>query len=261
MDNLEKQKKIIIPDEWLSKIIGKPVYYLKQFSNSFENNDLPKNGMFVWSKIPVDDVEKLIQLQKLGFYLVDTNIELVLSKQMVFKKSSNARFAKLSDEIAIRSIAKSTFKYNRFYKDPNISDNIASNIKEEWAGNFFSGKRGKWMIVVEENSKTVGFLQIIESNNDTIIMDLIDSTRNLHGSILLDILDDGYSAVYSFFNPLSEKRGLGKNLILRSLELLKLYNKDNLYLGYWVKDSNTMNYKSSFEGLELFINGEWKSKS
>ena len=173
MDNLEKQKKIIIPDEWLSKIIGKPVYYLKQFSNSFENNDLPKNGMFVWSKIPVDDVEKLIQLQKLGFYLVDTNIELVLSKQMVFKKSSNARFAKLSDEIAIRSIAKSTFKYNRFYKDPNISDNIASNIKEEWAGNFFSGKRGKWMIVVEENSKTVGFLQIIESNNDTIIIDLI----------------------------------------------------------------------------------------
>tara|TARA_B100001248_G_scaffold102917_1_gene76660 strand:- start:188 stop:523 length:336 start_codon:yes stop_codon:yes gene_type:complete len=99
------------------------------------------------------------------------------------------------------------------------------------------------------------------NNNDTIIMDLIDSRRNLHASILLDILDDGYSAVYSFFNPFSKKRGLGKNLILRSLELLKLNNKDNLYLGYWVKDSNTMNYKSSFEGLELFINGEWRSKS
>jgi ribosomal protein S18 acetylase RimI-like enzyme len=173
MDNLEKQKKIIIPDEWSSKIIGKPVYYLKQFSNSFENNDLPKNEMFVWSKIPVDDVEKLIQLQKLGFYLVDTNIELVLSKQMDPKKILNARFAKSSDEIAVRSIAKSAFKYNRFNRDPNISDKIASKIKEEWAGNFFLGKRGKWMIVVEKNSETVGFLQIIEGNNDSIIIDLI----------------------------------------------------------------------------------------
>tara|TARA_X000000950_G_scaffold55739_1_gene66958 strand:- start:761 stop:1105 length:345 start_codon:yes stop_codon:yes gene_type:complete len=100
-----------------------------------------------------------------------------------------------------------------------------------------------------------------KNNNDTIIVDLIDSRRNLYGSILLDILEDGYSAVYSFFNPCSKKRGLGKNLILRSLELLKLNNKNNLYLGYWVRDSNTMSYKYSFEGLELFINGEWKSKS
>ena len=43
--------------------------------------------------------------------------------------------------------------------------------------------------------------------------------------------------------------------------VLKLNNKDNLYLGYWVKSSNKMNYKSSFKGLELFLNGEWKSKS
>ena len=99
------------------------------------------------------------------------------------------------------------------------------------------------------------------NNNDTTIVDLIDSRQNLYGSILLDILEDGYSAVYSFFNPYQKKRGLGKNLILRSLELLKLNNKDNLYLGYWVKSSNKMNYKSSFKGLELFLNGEWKSKS
>ena len=173
MRNLEKQQKIIILDDWLSKIFCKPVYQLKQFSTTIEIENLPKNEMFIWSKIPVDDIKKLIHLQKLGFYLVDTNIDFSLSKQMEPKKILNARFAKSSDEIAVRSIAKSAFKYNRFNRDPNISDKIASKIKEEWAGNFFLGKRGKWMIVVEKNSETVGFLQIIEGNNDTIIVDLI----------------------------------------------------------------------------------------
>ena len=100
-----------------------------------------------------------------------------------------------------------------------------------------------------------------KNDNDTIVMDLIDSTRKLYGSILLDILDDGYSAVYSFYDPSLKKRGLGKNLILRSLDLLKINKKNHLYLGYWVKGCKKMNYKSSFKGIELFLNGEWKSQS
>ena len=173
MGNLEKQQKIIILDDWLSKIICKPAYQLKQFSTTIEIENLPKNDMFIWSKIPVDDIKKIIHLQKLGFYLVDTNIEFSLSKQMSPKKTLNVRFAQANDENAVRLIAKSAFKYNRFNRDPNISDKIASKIKEEWAGNFFLGKRGKWMIVVEKNSEIVGFLQIIEGNNDAIIIDLI----------------------------------------------------------------------------------------
>ena len=173
MSNLETQQKIIISDDWLSKIIGKPVYYLQSFSTSFEKKDLPKSPMFIWSKISVDDIEKLICLQKLGFYLVDTNIKFSLSKQIIMKSSSNVRFAQSKDELSVRSIAKNAFKYNRFNRDPNICDEIASKIKEDWAGNFFSGKRGKWMVVVEQKSEVVGFLQIIENNPDTITIDLI----------------------------------------------------------------------------------------
>jgi ribosomal protein S18 acetylase RimI-like enzyme len=173
MSIFKKDQQIIISDDWLSKIIRKPVYHLKQFSTSLKSEDLPKNEMFIWSKIPVDDIEKLICLQKLGFYLVETNIEFSLTRQMNPKKILNVRFAKSSDEFAVRSIAKSAFKYNRFNRDQNISDKIASKIKEEWAGNFFSGKRGKWMLVAEINFKTVGFLQVTECNNDTTIIDLI----------------------------------------------------------------------------------------
>ena len=81
----------------------------------------------------------------------------------------------------MRSIAKNAFKHSRFYKDPNIPNDLASQIKEEWVGNFFSGKRGKWMVVIEENSKILGFLQLIEKNQNTLLIDLIAIEENNRG--------------------------------------------------------------------------------
>ncbi len=156
---------------------------------------------------------------------------------------------------------KSTLRNLKVNSDLSLSFNT-QNIKKERYELFIK------YCSLRHNNGQMQYMSIEEfenffhnNNNDTTIIDLIDPKQNLYGSILLDTLEDGYSAVYSFFNPYSKKRGLGKNLILRSLDLLKLNNKNNLYLGYWVKDSNTMNYKSYFKGLELFINGEWKSNS
>jgi arginine-tRNA-protein transferase len=99
------------------------------------------------------------------------------------------------------------------------------------------------------------------THNKTKIYDLLDKKNKLYGSILLDILDDGYSAVYSFFNPIYNTRGLGKNLILRIIQELKLKRKTNLYLGYWVSESKKMSYKISFDSVQLFINGQWLNKN
>jgi len=163
----------IILDEWLSNIVGKPVYELKTFQTTLKQKDFPAGQLFIWSKIPVDDIERSVCLQKLGFYIVDTNIQFSLSKKISLKNNSNLRFANSSDEPELRALAKDAFEYNRFNRDPNIPNEIASKIKEEWVGNFFLGKRGKWMIVVEENSKITGFLQLIYKNQNTIVIDLI----------------------------------------------------------------------------------------
>ena len=97
--------------------------------------------------------------------------------------------------------------------------------------------------------------------NKTKIYDVFDSSKYLIGSILMDIFIDGYSAVYSFFDPGFNKRGLGKYLIIKSILELKLQNIPYLYLGFWVKNSKKMDYKINFNNTELFVNGEWKEKT
>ncbi len=96
------------------------------------------------------------------------------------------------------------------------------------------------------------------STNKTKIFDLENFDKKLYGSILVDVIEGGYSAVYSLFDPYLKKRGLGKTLILKMIQRLKVKKRNYLYLGYWIKESNSMNYKSSFNNVEYYINGKWK---
>jgi len=229
MCDFEKPKKKITSDDWLSKIIGKPVYHLQNFSTSFEEKDLPKNKMFIWCKVPVEDVERLTCLQNLGFYLVDTNIKFSLSKKIILKNSSNIRFAKSSDELAVRSLAKNAFKYNRFNKDPNIAKEIASKIKEDWVGNFFLGKRGKWMIVIEQNSKIVGFLQIIDKNHDTAVIDLIAVDEKNRGKGLAKEMIS-----YAYSNCLKNNGTIEVGTQIANISSIKMYLK----LGFHINSAS-----------------------
>ena len=43
--------------------------------------------------------------------------------------------------------------------------------------------------------------------------------------------------------------------------MLKAQNKPYLYLGFWVKESNNMNYKSSFDSVQFLKNDKWEFKS
>lgn len=90
----------------------------------------------------------------------------------------------------------------------------------------------------------------------SIIYDLKDN-KKLIGSIILDVLKDGLSAVYSFYDPDYIKFGLGNYIILSSIEETRRINLKYLYLGYWIKESKKMNYKTNFNNLELFKNGKW----
>lgn len=75
--------------------------------------------------------------------------------------------------------------------------------------------------------------------------------RPLVAVALTDVMPDGLSMVYSFYDPSLDRRGLGNLLILDHIEQVKLAGLTYVYLGYWVKDSPKMAYKARFRPLEV----------
>ena len=85
-----------------------------------------------------------------------------------------------------------------------------------------------------------------------------NDTSELKFACLTDILDDGLSMVYSFFDPDLSDRSPGKYMILDHIEIAREMELDYLYLGYWVAGSPKMDYKAQFSALQLCINSEWQ---
>ena len=75
--------------------------------------------------------------------------------------------------------------------------------------------------------------------------------------LLIDRLDDGISAVYSFFDPAERRRSLGSWNILWLVDDCRQRGKPYVYLGYWIAESPKMAYKARFPALERLAAGRW----
>ena len=68
---------------------------------------------------------------------------------------------------------------------------------------------------------------------------------------LADLLSDGLSMVYSFFDPEMVKRSLGVFAILDHVRQAAVVRLPFVYLGYWVQGSKKMDYKAGFRPMEV----------
>lgn len=79
----------------------------------------------------------------------------------------------------------------------------------------------------------------------------------LVATALTDVMADGLSMVYSFYDPAEDRRSLGTWMILDHIRRAKAKGLPHVYLGYWVEGSRKMAYKTRFLPQEHLLNQGW----
>ena len=207
--------ELLYYDEWLSGLLRKPAYHVSGNLRDVNSADIPDENCFIDAKVSVEDISSIKHLEKLGFNLIDTNIQLVRKASVIEIDTVGARFATSNDEKAVREIAGFSFLQSRFHLDQKIPGKIADNLKREWAGNFFQKKRGDWMIVSEIDGKVVSFLQLLKKNETTIVIDLIAVAPGYQG------------------------RGIGKSMISYAINNC-LEGNSNVIVGTQIANTNSL---------------------
>lgn len=93
--------------------------------------------------------------------------------------------------------------------------------------------------------------------SDTVFLEFRDADELLAVAVV-DRMPDALSAVYTFFAPDSAGRSLGRFAILYQIALAQQTDRDWLYLGYWIKACRKMSYKTEYQPLEYYRQGEWR---
>jgi arginine-tRNA-protein transferase len=113
----------------------------------------------------------------------------------------------------------------------------------------------------ESDMATMSYAEYRAMVEDTAVRSAIVECRDPEGALvavsLIDRLDDGISAVYSFFDPANGRRSLGTWCILWLVEECRRGGLPFVYLGYWIAASPKMAYKGRFPALECLVDGDW----
>jgi len=194
--------------------------------------------------------------QKLNSALTDKGFR--RSGHLLYKPDCNSCKACIACRIPVKKFkSKSSFKrILKINQDIRVDVSSNLNLDESYAlyESYINHRHldGDMFPATEKQFSSF----ILENTDDTIFFKFFDKEKLIAVSVA-DILQDGLSAVYCFYDPVDKRRSLGTYAILyqihRVLEQERLY----LYLGYWIKNCRKMLYKTRFRPLEMLVNNKW----
>ena len=76
---------------------------------------------------------------------------------------------------------------------------------------------------------------------------------------VIDLLSDGLSSVYTFYEPDLPRACFGIYNVLWQIELCRKLDLDFIYLGYWIENSPKMAYKTQYQPAQGLVDGVWRT--
>ena len=99
---------------------------------------------------------------------------------------------------------------------------------------------------------------LVQSNVESVMVEFrLDGMLKIVS--VVDIVRDGISAVYTFYDTTDHGSSYGTYNIMWLLQWCRSLGLPYLYLGYWIKESRKMAYKQNFGPQEALIDGEWQA--
>lgn len=143
----------------------------------------------------------------------------------------------------------------------NRNDDLATEIFPEPSGQaydlyerYINGRHRDGDMFPPSHEQFDSFL--CQSNSTTEYVHFYEDTK-LVAIAVTDILDDGLSAIYTFYDPELKRRSLGVYGILWQIAHAKSLKLPYIYLGYWIRDCQKMSYKTDYRPIELLLNSRW----
>lgn len=177
-------KDFIKRDAFLESILDRPTYKISKFTDHVDlkllkDKKYGKKGSFFYTKVDFSNVSTLRAFESSAFKIIAENITLERKggkantiEPFRDRQQYEIRLAQDKDRNFVENIAKKNFSHDRFHQDHNIENSLADEIKRQWAGNFFLGKRGDAMVVATANNYPVAFLLLLLAKKHSVI-DLI----------------------------------------------------------------------------------------